>query len=196
MSRFAFRYSLLVAGISALLAAVFLTSSSTSAHFTSCDAVDNDKREMTWISTTIFDAERANAIAQWNAVGAIPINIKPNGNSGEVADVWFRDVTRYDLNWTGAYTCRPFGAVDYIKFNRAFMDGNTDPQQRMVAMHELGHALGLGHSFTGQVMQPAVSSVTTLQSHDIADYCTKWGCTAGGFGGGGGGDDDPVRRMN
>jgi Matrixin len=183
--------------VGVLLATVLLAPSTSSAHFNSCDAVDG--QTITWISTTLFASDRDYAIGQWNARGGV--NITPSAPNA-VADVWFRDINRPDVRSVGSFTCRPFGNVDYIKFNRFFMDGYNDVQQKNVALHELGHALGLGHSFGGQIMNASVSNLNTLQSHDVADYCALWGgvaqppCPIGGGGGGGGSGDGVVRRIN
>lgn len=56
-------------------------------------------------------------------------------------------------------------------------DGRSQCGRNEVAMHELGHAHGLAHSFMGQVMSAFESpfAICTLQAHDIADYESLWG---------------------
>lgn len=59
-----------------------------------------------------------------------------------------------------------------IIFNTYYMDDYTTNQKRNVAIHELGHALGLAHR-TGEsssVMQYNVTSVITLCKGDKENY--------------------------
>lgn len=65
-------------------------------------------------------------------------------------------------------------------YDPAYQAFNTS-QRRACAVHEVGHALSLGHHSGGSsVMDPSPASYnpsifTTLQSHDISAYHQKWG---------------------
>jgi hypothetical protein len=187
--------ALLVMTLAAVLSTTLMLRPQTaSAHYIGCDSVDESPPlgEVRWTSSTSLTAQRDHAINAWNGVGNV--NIAPD-TASSAADVRFSDVNRSDVTWWGEYTCRPI-LVDTIKFNLANMGSLSDFMKRKVATHELGHALRLGHSITGNVMMQGFASVNTPQSHDIADYCARWSCgTAGGGGGAGGGNEGPARRM-
>lgn len=172
----------LLALLGLTLAAALIRPHRASAHYIGCDATDGG--EIRWTSTTVHVTQRDYAIAQWNALGRI--TIAPD-TASTAADVTFEDVRRPDKTWAGRYVCR-WILIDLIQFNRAYTDGYSDARKKNVALHELGHALRLGHSFTGQVMNPTVSTVVTPQSHDRSDYCAQWGCGGGGGSGSSGGD--------
>jgi len=180
---------LLLLSVSLMIPAQLLMPSTASAHFIGCDSVDGT--EIRWTSNTSLTAERDYAIGQWNAVGNI--DILPD-TFWTASDVKFEDVARPDKTWLGAYTCSK------IQFNLSQLIFFTPNDRKSVALHELGHALRLGHSFAGQVMNPSLQSppVLTPQSHDIADYCAIWSCgssSGGGTGSGGVSRSNPRERI-
>lgn len=148
----------------------FLLASVAAAHFLGYSAVDG--REIRWTDSTVFDSPRSYAIGKWNAEGRISIRADAWNT---VNDLNWRDARRSDVSWAGLYTHRSGTAQeDLITFNRHYVDGYSTSRRNNVALHELGHALGLAHSYSGQVMYAYVSTITTVQSHDRADYRALW----------------------
>lgn len=141
-----------------------------SAHWTSHWAVDGS--EIRWTDNTKYDDARTWAIDRWNALGAITI-LPDAWNT--VNDLDWRDVNVCGVSWAAQYVYRGApGFEDYIEFNDCTMPGQTN-EQRFVALHELGHALGLGHhTISGNVMYWVVQSQTHLGSHDVCSYNHRW----------------------
>jgi Pregnancy-associated plasma protein-A len=159
------------------------------AHFLSFSSVNNC--QIRWTGTTQYWGARDLAIAEWNALGRIAI-LQHSGSS-TTADIRFGDTYRADVTWVGLYQNQ--GGPDAITFNRYYMDQYYSPKKTNTALHELGHALGLDHSFSGQVMKSSVSSVTELKTHDAADYNALWpNCVSSAGGGGGGTGSTGTRR--
>jgi hypothetical protein len=164
------------------------------AHWTLCDSVHNN--QVRWISFTSYTAERDYAAQQWNKLGVVQF-VQATGAS--TADLRFSDTWRPDVTWAAKYSC--VLGYNYIKFNPLFMDTFPTAKRQNIALHEMGHSLKLGHSFTGQVMAPFAGLVTTPQSHDIEDYCRQWPCIYNNLAGDGGANQiqpptsGPLRRM-
>lgn len=174
---------LLGVSLALLLSAPFMLPSRASAHFLGCSSVEGG--DIHWQSSTIFTTARNHAVAQWDGLGSV--NIAPD-TIWTAAETKFIDFNQSDTTVVGLYTDRDCGnGDDRIRLNRFWMDRLSDAQRRNVALHELGHALGLGHSFSGNVMNPFVTSQTTLGTHDIEDYWALWGRPFGP----GGSDRDP-----
>jgi predicted Zn-dependent protease len=76
-------------------------------------------------------------------------------------DIVINDSVKYDI-FDGRLVQLgiPFGSIDF----------------RRVALHELGHAMGLDHEFSvAAIMAPRISSIDSLQEDDIAGINTLYG---------------------
>lgn len=152
-----------------IISVILLTASSAHAarYISGKDAVDGG--EIRWGSATMYTWERNDAINTWNAED--PINIAAD-TALTIEDLRFSDVNCGCYPWYGAYQER-LGA-DSIYFNRAFMSAVSYAKRRHVATHELGHALGLDESISGNVMYES-DWLYTLGSQDRDDYHYLWG---------------------
>lgn len=150
-------------------AGMLLSSTAAYAHFLGYSAVDSG--EIRWGSSSVFSTAISHANSQWDALGSI--NIAAD-TASTYEDVTYMDVRRSDVTWDGRYSNS--AGSDEIEFNRHFMDGYTSTKQKAVATHELGHALGLAHSYSDQIMYycSTCSGYTTPQSHDRSDYYSLW----------------------
>jgi hypothetical protein len=139
-----------------------------SAHFLGYDSVDDG--EIRYGDETGYNNAISHARSQWNAVGRI--NIAPD-DGWVYEDVTYISTTRNDVYWAGLYTNT--SGSDEIYFNKKYMVPYGDRKEEIVGIHETGHALGLAHSYAGQVMATYVDQMAhTPQSHDKSDYQRKW----------------------
>jgi hypothetical protein len=84
--------------------------------------------------------------------------------------------------WTGyTYICSTNGSCDNqtawdgtyswaeTDINTNYLSSNTQSQRQNTIMHEVGHALSLGHrTDSTSIMQPAQTSITTPNSTDVS----------------------------
>ncbi|MGM7723724.1 matrixin family metalloprotease [Metabacillus sp. Hm71] len=154
--------------IGALVFTMLLVPTSTKAHFLGYDSVDDG--EIRYGDETGYNNAISHARSQWNSVGRI--NIAPD-DSWVYEDVTYMSTTRNDVTWAGLYTNT--SGADEIYFNKKYMVPYGDRKEEIVGIHETGHALGLAHSYSGQVMAKYVSDMAhTPQSHDKSDYHSLW----------------------
>ncbi len=137
------------------------------AHFLGYSSVDAG--EIRWGGSTTYSTQWNAGISTWNNLS--PIDILP--------DTWwtYEDLTVSDVNradgFAGLYT--PFTGADTIELNKYYLWNDTSAQKQNVTTHELGHSLGLGHSYSGEIMYYQQNSQMNLGSHDVSDYHNLWG---------------------
>ena len=161
----------LAAMTAAAMALPLLGASPAGAHWLGYTSVDADK--INHQDNTVYDDARIWATTIWEYSGIIEIHLDVIG-AGAPNDVEVYDQNAPWESWAGLYIPEAVGDDDIV-FNSAYMSGYTTAQRRHVALHEFGHALGLGHSYTGQVMQPVVGSFEYPQPHDQYSYDYLWG---------------------
>jgi hypothetical protein len=133
-----------------------------------------DNGEIRWNESTRYDEEMAHAHNVWNALGKIKI---AKDDFWSIEDLEWFDANRCDVGWVGSWSW-DVAFADEIYLNVCNFDKfNYDLFARKgTAAHEEGHALGLDHSFLGQLMNSCskCSGVNTPQDHDREDYFSRW----------------------
>lgn len=151
------------------------TAAATQAHFLSYNAVDDC--EIRYDDYTTYDTERVWAQNKWEARQNEHdcVDIEPD-TAITASDLKWENWDGHQNMWAGYYFWSPTGR-DTIYLNEWWMDhfGSGSCKAKFVAMQELGHAHGLNHSYSGNVMNPTVLNQCTLGTHDKADYEEKWG---------------------
>lgn len=131
----------------------------------------NSSKEIRWEwatgSTQTYGTQLTAAISTWNARGAVNIISTSSGRTlitKETNDPLF--------DWSGSYT---FGdRPPLLEINTGKLFDNTSDEIQNTWTHELGHALGLGHSYIDNVLYYINSPQTTLGTQDILDYNNCW----------------------
>lgn len=156
----------------AAVTVLWLTAVRAQAHFLGFDSVDGC--EIRWEESTQYDTERVAAQNAWEALKGSDncVNIEPDV-WWTITDLEWFDANRSDVTWAGLYEYE--AGADDIHLNIYYMAGYSDCQRKFVTMHELGHAHGLDHSFSPNIMYGVVQSYCTLGSHDQTDYAALWG---------------------
>ena len=112
------------------------------------------------------------AIAEWNraAEGNVFLSETAVPEGAHVITIKPRYFT---LNENKAGECVPYHST--IDIHQELKADRT----RRVALHELGHALGLDHSETGTIMCEGLSCASkNLTCADLQQFCSIWKCDA------------------
>ena len=114
-----------------------------------------------WDGSTIYQASFDSAVSVWNSYKPGVIR-EDSLFTGE--DVYISDVYEVSDMCGATY---PFGELVLNTFN---MGSLTYEKRLNVCIHELGHALGLDHNTSTDVMYDYVTSITSLSDNDKASF--------------------------
>ncbi|MWC27123.1 hypothetical protein [Paenibacillus sp. MMS18-CY102] len=146
------------------------TVSAATVHELGYSAVDSS--EIRWGGSTKYSTAWSSAVTAWNALNKVVI--APD-TVWSIEDLTISDISEEsDEPFTAQYI-NSIGA-DELEFNTFYMDASyrTAAHNQNTAMHELGHALGIGDhegaAYNTNIMYYAATSETTIKNHEKDDY--------------------------
>lgn len=158
--------------LTALLAAAMVAvATPAQAHFTGRDAVDGN--EIRYDDRTKWNDALGHAIVQWEAITG-GVSIEPD-TSTTLEDLDVADYSSSTDGYCGLYSMS--SGADVLRLNDYYYNGASTTNRRACMLHEWGHAHGLGHSYSNQVMDSCPvcpTAYTVPQSHDVSDYNSLW----------------------
>lgn len=116
-------------------------------------------KELDYLGSTKYSSHVTTAVNVWNGASKGCVRKTPGG---KISDVTISDYS--EKSSVGGVT----STNRTLKFNKYQMDakGRTDAQRKNVAIHEFGHALGLDHNTSSDIMHKNVSGKTNLSQND------------------------------
>jgi len=123
--------------------------------------------QLRYTASTTYSSIATSSISTWNAQNRVNIVVATS-----TTDLSIEDVNYSDVAWKGAWD--DISSPNKALLNTYYLNNSTTDQIRNTITHEIGHALGLNHSYTGNIMYFAQSSQTVLGTQDIDDYKFVW----------------------
>ncbi len=139
-------------------------------YFLDSNSVNLDDDAIYLTGTTTYTAELSLATTTWNNLGSITIASTTDPATIKIVDI--QEVDGEDLFFTANY--HRASNPDEIQFNMYFMENISLNKRVNVITHEFGHALGLNHSYIGNIMYQFVTDQTYVGNQDLFDYFDLW----------------------
>lgn len=141
-----------------------MSASAATAKTLSWNLVDSGKH-MDWDGSTKYQTQFNAGVKTWNGFKSGVIR---KDSAKVIQDVAISD---YSEKSSVAGVTSSQGS---IRFNKYVMDTLSATKKQNVATHELGHALGLAHNTSSDVMYKYVSTKTSLSANDKASYTAAY----------------------
>jgi hypothetical protein len=156
----------------AAVAILWLAGGTAQAHTLGFSSVDGC--EIRWQESTQYDTERVAAEDGWEALkgGDNCVDILPD-TIFTVNDLEWFDIDDEDVAVEQFHYYSGTGVADEIYLNDFYMVSLSACGKKSVAMHEMGHAHGLAHTFDPEVMTED-SYPCVIGTHDTSDYNSLW----------------------
>lgn len=130
-----------------------------------CASVVN--RKVFYNADTVYSGELSNSVGMWESQGKVDFI----ATTTSASKLLITDINLADLASKGEWAEYGSGyPKDSLKLNRYFLDPDSASEREHTISHELGHSLGLVHSFTGNIMFYNQSSQIMLGPQDLFDY--------------------------
>lgn len=114
-----------------------------------------------YIYNSNYSSETSFASRKWNEA--------KSGIASRVYDSSIADVIISDVNISNTSVLGTTDPNGFIRYNRANLEKSLSTRKKHVAIHEMGHALGLAHnSGSRDVMKNPANDATFLTSNDKA----------------------------
>lgn len=132
------------------------------------DSVDDG--EIRCGGSTTYRTNWDSGRSTWNSLEKVKITGDANNT---LQDLTVKDVNKDYVSWAGYYDYDSLNA-DEILLNTYYLKNYSKAWRTNVCTHELGHALGLAHSISDNIMDENVTSRTSLGKQDKLDYNYLW----------------------
>lgn len=130
--------------------------------------------ELFYTASTTYGSELADAVNVWNGENKTQLSATSSLSN---ANLEIFDERLDDVAFKGGWTPVPDGVnivPDSLLLNSYYLDSDPVSERQHTIEHELGHALGLIHSYTGNIMYYNQTNQTQLGPQDLRDYHYLW----------------------